>query len=160
MFARLGRGDAADLDVERAVPGHHADEASRRRIARKIARVHRVDRGEMGGVDTARATMLAALMGGQSLTASELAYLARISRSTASEHLGRLVQALSWPGFSRSPASAASATTASPRRWSRPCWKPSRRLPRSRCRRVISRARRATTRCASPVPRPVLWTQV
>ena len=45
-----GIGDAADLDVERAVPGHHANEASRRRVARKIARVHRVDRGEMGGV--------------------------------------------------------------------------------------------------------------
>src|SRR5262252_7848948 len=43
--------------------------------------------------DTARATMLAALMGGQSLTGSELAYLARISRSTASEHLTRLVEA-------------------------------------------------------------------
>lgn len=43
--------------------------------------------------DTARATMLAALMGGQSLTASELAFLARVSRSTASEHLGKLVNA-------------------------------------------------------------------
>jgi DNA-binding transcriptional ArsR family regulator len=43
--------------------------------------------------DTARATMLAALMGGQALTGSELAALARISRSTASEHLTRLVQA-------------------------------------------------------------------
>src|SRR5437868_11336815 len=43
--------------------------------------------------DTARATMLAALMGGQSLTASELAFLAHISRSTASEHLAKLVQA-------------------------------------------------------------------
>lgn len=32
-------------------------------------------------------------MGGQSLTASELAFLAHISRSTASEHLGRLVEA-------------------------------------------------------------------
>ena len=37
--------------------------------------------------DTARATMLAALMGGQSLTGSELAFLAGVSRSTASEHL-------------------------------------------------------------------------
>ena len=37
--------------------------------------------------DTARATMLAALMGGQALTGSELAALARISRPTASEHL-------------------------------------------------------------------------
>jgi DNA-binding transcriptional ArsR family regulator len=43
--------------------------------------------------DTARATMLAALMGGQSLTGSELAYVARISRPTASEHLMRLVEA-------------------------------------------------------------------
>src|SRR6266478_7708818 len=43
--------------------------------------------------DTARATMLAALMGGQSLTATELAYLSRVSRSTASGHLGKLVAA-------------------------------------------------------------------
>jgi DNA-binding transcriptional ArsR family regulator len=43
--------------------------------------------------DTARATMLAALMGGQALTASELASLARISKSTASGHLGKLVKA-------------------------------------------------------------------
>src|SRR5215831_15932517 len=43
--------------------------------------------------DTARATILAALMGGQALTASELAYLAGISRPTASEHLVKLVTA-------------------------------------------------------------------
>jgi DNA-binding transcriptional ArsR family regulator len=43
--------------------------------------------------DTARATMLAALMSGQSLTATELAYAANISRSTASEHLAKLVAA-------------------------------------------------------------------
>jgi DNA-binding transcriptional ArsR family regulator len=43
--------------------------------------------------DTARATMLAALMGGQSLTGSELAFLARIARPTASEHLAKLVNA-------------------------------------------------------------------
>ena len=43
--------------------------------------------------DTARATMLAALMGGQSLTGTELAYVARVSRPTASEHLARLVDA-------------------------------------------------------------------
>jgi DNA-binding transcriptional ArsR family regulator len=43
--------------------------------------------------DTARATMLAALMGGQALTASELAALAHISRPTASGHLGKLVNA-------------------------------------------------------------------
>jgi DNA-binding transcriptional ArsR family regulator len=43
--------------------------------------------------DTARATMLAALMGGEALTATELAYVAHISPSTASGHLGKLVAA-------------------------------------------------------------------
>lgn len=43
--------------------------------------------------DTARATMLGVLMGGQALTATELAFHARISRPTASEHLGRLLDA-------------------------------------------------------------------
>jgi DNA-binding transcriptional ArsR family regulator len=43
--------------------------------------------------DSARATMLSALMDGRSLTAKELAYCANISRSTASGHLGKLVAA-------------------------------------------------------------------
>jgi DNA-binding transcriptional ArsR family regulator/predicted transcriptional regulator len=43
--------------------------------------------------DTARATMLAALMGGQALTSSELACAAHISRATASEHLSKLTKA-------------------------------------------------------------------
>jgi DNA-binding transcriptional ArsR family regulator len=43
--------------------------------------------------DTARATMLAALMGGQWLTATELAYRANVSRSTASGHLSKPVTA-------------------------------------------------------------------
>ena len=43
--------------------------------------------------DTARATMLAALMDGRSLTGTELAYCANISRSTASGHLSKLVAA-------------------------------------------------------------------
>ena len=43
--------------------------------------------------DTARATMLAALMSGRSLTGSELAFLAHVSRPTASEHLAKLVEA-------------------------------------------------------------------
>ena len=43
--------------------------------------------------DTARATMLAALMGGQALTASELADLAHVSRATASGHLAKLAAA-------------------------------------------------------------------
>ena len=43
--------------------------------------------------DTARATMLNALMGGEALTATELAYCANVSRSTASGHLSKLVAA-------------------------------------------------------------------
>lgn len=43
--------------------------------------------------DTARATILSALMGGQALTASELAARARVSKSTASGHLSKLVGA-------------------------------------------------------------------
>src|SRR5712672_499147 len=43
--------------------------------------------------DTARATILAALMGGQALTATELAFLAGVTRPTASEHLVKLVTA-------------------------------------------------------------------
>ena len=43
--------------------------------------------------DTARATMLAALMSGQALTGSELAHVARVTRPTASQHLAKLTQA-------------------------------------------------------------------
>lgn len=43
--------------------------------------------------DTARATMLAALMGGEALTSGELAGLAHVSRATASGHLGKLTRA-------------------------------------------------------------------
>jgi DNA-binding transcriptional ArsR family regulator len=43
--------------------------------------------------DTTRATILAALMSGQALTGTELAHLARVSKSTASEHLSRLTDA-------------------------------------------------------------------
>ncbi len=43
--------------------------------------------------DTARATMLAMLMSGQALTASELACLARVSPATASGHLSKLARA-------------------------------------------------------------------
>jgi DNA-binding transcriptional ArsR family regulator len=43
--------------------------------------------------DATRAAMLHALMGGQALTAKELAYWAHVSPSTASDHLGRLVAA-------------------------------------------------------------------
>jgi len=43
--------------------------------------------------DTARATILAALMDGRAFTGSELAFLAHVSRPTASEHLAKLVNA-------------------------------------------------------------------
>src|ERR1700674_2898308 len=57
-----------------------------------VAAANMVEAAALVG-DTARATMLAALMGGQSLTGSELAFLAHISRSTASEPLAKLVDA-------------------------------------------------------------------
>lgn len=43
--------------------------------------------------DPARATMLTALLDGRALTASELAYAARITPQTASAHLAKLTQA-------------------------------------------------------------------
>src|SRR5215471_19674331 len=52
---------------------------------RMVAAANLVELAALVG-DTARATMLNALMGGQSLTATELAYCANISRSTASGH--------------------------------------------------------------------------
>ena len=67
--------------------------------------------------DTARATMLAALMGGQSLTASELAFLARVSRPTASEHLRKLTTRVCSP----SHRSGATVIIGSRRRWSQRC---------------------------------------
>jgi DNA-binding transcriptional ArsR family regulator len=59
---------------------------------RMVAAANLVEVAALVG-DTARATMLNALMGGQSLTASELAYCANVSRSTASGHLSKLVAA-------------------------------------------------------------------
>lgn len=43
--------------------------------------------------DRARAEMLTALLGGQALTASELAHVAEVTKQTASAHLARLVDA-------------------------------------------------------------------
>jgi DNA-binding transcriptional ArsR family regulator len=57
-----------------------------------VAAVNLVELAALVG-DTARATMLNALTGGQSLTATELAYGANASRSTASSHLSKLVTA-------------------------------------------------------------------
>ena len=60
--------------------------------SRMVAAANLVEVAALVG-DTARATMLNALMGGQSLTATELAYCANVSRSTASGHLSKLVAA-------------------------------------------------------------------
>src|SRR3974377_1742803 len=59
---------------------------------RMVAAANLVEVAALVG-DTARATMLNALLGGQSLTATELAYCANVSRATASGHLSRLVAA-------------------------------------------------------------------
>src|SRR5436305_15304094 len=59
---------------------------------RMVAAANLVEVAALVG-DTARATMLSALMGGQSLTATELAYCANVSRSKASGHLSKLVAA-------------------------------------------------------------------
>src|SRR5262245_53940683 len=59
---------------------------------RMVAAANLVEVAALVG-DTARATMLNALMGGQMLTATELAYCANISRATASGHLSKLVAA-------------------------------------------------------------------
>jgi DNA-binding transcriptional ArsR family regulator len=76
----------------RAEPSLLAGGADRTVESTMVAAANMVEVAALVG-DTARATMLAALMGGQSLTGGELAFLARVSRSTASEHLTRLVEA-------------------------------------------------------------------
>ena len=60
--------------------------------SRMVAAANMVEIAALVG-DTARATMLSALMGGQALTSSELAALAHVSRPTASGHLSKLVAA-------------------------------------------------------------------
>src|SRR6201990_2183282 len=62
---------------------------------RMVAAANLVEVAALVG-DTARATMLNALMGGQSLTATELAYSANVSRATASGQLTKLVPARLW----------------------------------------------------------------
>src|SRR5262245_31665715 len=59
---------------------------------RMVAAANLVEVAALVG-DTARATMLNALMGGRPLTATELAYCANVSRSMASGHLSKLVAA-------------------------------------------------------------------
>src|SRR4029078_11352993 len=60
--------------------------------SRMVAAANLVEVAALVG-DTARATMLNALMGGRSLPPPELAYCANISRSTTSDHLSKLVAA-------------------------------------------------------------------
>src|SRR5580692_8619397 len=84
--------------LSRAISSLHAELASIDMILvsaiglRMVAAANLVEVAALVG-DTARATMLSALMGGQSLTATELAYCANVSRSTASGHLSKLVAA-------------------------------------------------------------------
>jgi DNA-binding transcriptional ArsR family regulator len=75
-----------------AEPSFLADPAAQAVGSAMVAAANMVEVAALVG-DTARATMLAALMSGQALTGSELAFVARISRSTASEHLSKLVTA-------------------------------------------------------------------
>ena len=56
--------------------------------------------------DPARATMVSALLAGRALTASELAFAARITPQTASTHLGKLTEAGWDGGASRRPSAS------------------------------------------------------
>jgi DNA-binding transcriptional ArsR family regulator len=81
--------------VQRITPANgssRSDGAARAVEFGMVAAANMVEVAALVG-DTARATILAALMGGQALTGSELAFPARISRPTASEHLTKLVEA-------------------------------------------------------------------
>jgi len=75
-----------------AKPSLLADTARHAVKSSMVAAANMVEVAALVG-DTARATMLAALMSGQSLTGGELAFLAHVSRPTASEHLAKLVAA-------------------------------------------------------------------
>jgi DNA-binding transcriptional ArsR family regulator len=103
--------------------------------------------------DTARATILAALMGGQALTSSELAFLARVSRSTASEHLSKLVKARLIAVTKKRRFRYYSIASPLVAR----CLKASKRSPPSRFRLVFSRVPRAMTRSASRAPVTTIW---
>jgi DNA-binding transcriptional ArsR family regulator len=87
-----GRGLSCLYGSARAELSPLAAEATKAIKSLMFAAANMVEVAALVG-DTARATILAALMGGQALTGSELAYLARISRPTASEHLAKLVKA-------------------------------------------------------------------
>ena len=97
--------------------------------------------------DTARAMMLAALMGGEALTAQRAR---RPGARVARDRQRPPEQARRARGYSPSRGSGATAITASRRRWSRKCWKASRRWRRWRRRRATSRVRHRTTRCVCP----------
>ncbi|HEY8014224.1 MAG TPA: metalloregulator ArsR/SmtB family transcription factor, partial [Dongiaceae bacterium] len=54
-----------------------------------------IEVAEIGALvgDVARANMLHALLAGRALTAGELAWIGRVTASTASEHLAKLTEA-------------------------------------------------------------------
>ena len=61
-------------------------------MANMVSNIEIAEVGALVG-DVARANMLHALMAGRALTAGELAWVARVSASTASEHLIKLAEA-------------------------------------------------------------------
>src|ERR1044071_7954224 len=100
MTASFGTAGSCAAGAARS-PAVGSEHAELRRLSgagagpvqcRMVAGANMVEVAALVG-DTARATMLAALMGGQALTGTELAFLARVSRPTASEHLRKLVEA-------------------------------------------------------------------
>jgi DNA-binding transcriptional ArsR family regulator len=69
--------------------------------------------------DPARANILAALLDGRALTATELAYFARVTPQTASGHLGKLAQA----NLLAVERQGRHRTIGWRLRWSAACWK-------------------------------------
>src|SRR5690348_13025108 len=81
-------------------PGRRDDGSARIEPSRRTFRYHagmtdgpHIDRIAALVADRARGEMLAALMGGQALTATELAEVADVTKPTASAHLARLLEA-------------------------------------------------------------------
>ena len=103
--------------------------------------------------DTARATMLSALMGAQALTASELAARARIAKSTASGHLTKLVGARLLAVTQK----RRNRYYRIRRRWWPRCWKASRPLLPLMFHPVISHVRPKMIDYVSRAPATIIW---
>lgn len=107
--------------------------------------------------DPARANMLAALMDGRALTATELAGTAGIAPQTASGHLARLTAA----GLLAMERQGRHRYTGSLRRPSPTCWRASCRFRRRAVTRRGGgrrpRSARVTRRCAVLEPATITW---